>query len=491
MPGERTLNRFVLEVEVTARLDHPNIARLYESRLHAGQCAYAMEYIDGCHLDDWLRTRKPGQAERLRLFVAVCRAVQHAHQRGIIHRDLKPGNIMVTSAGIPKVLDFGLAKILETSEIRSIRGEMTQKGAVLGTPQYMAPEQLRGEIDRLDTRTDVYALGVILYRMVVGQHPYSFTGGLAKIMAEVMENDPRRPRSVAPEVARDLETVILHALAREPEERYASAGALADDVQRYLDGEPIQARTQSLGYVIRRKLAKHRGKVALAGVAATAMVVFAIAAYVAIVRQRDAAMVAEMRAEKRLQEARRFVHTLVEDMEDALARGPTAARKILLRTVSAHLDALYSGADERSDLLSDRADIIARIANVQVELLDSSTDNDISDAPASYDRAFALYQRAEMLDRGAVTPMQSVPPPWQTGHGPRTEQRAGRHGGRCKEGDALAPADHERRPCKRRARARAVARSRPVLEPAPAAIGSARRGRDGPGAHASRHGGSR
>lgn len=406
VPSGRMWDRFALEVEVTARLDHPNIARLYESRLHAGQCAYAMEYIDGAQLDEWLRARNLGLVERLKLFVTICRAVQHAHQRGIIHRDLKPGNIMVNAAGVPKVLDFGLAKIMANSELRARRGDVTQDGAVVGTPLYMAPEQLRGDVDRLDTRTDVYALGVILYGVVVGEHPYEITGGLADIMTQVLEHDPRRPRAVDPGIHRDLEAVILRALGREPEERYAGAGALADDVQRFLDGEPVQAQVQSLVYIVRRKLAKHRGKVALAALALVAMVTVAIAAYVAIMRERDTARVAEQRAEQRLQEARRFVHTLVQDMEGALTRGPTAARKTLLRTVRGHLDALYSGIQERPELLGDRADIIARIAHVQMALLDGNTKNDLSDALAGYDRAHQLYRRAENLDPRAVTPMQ-------------------------------------------------------------------------------------
>ncbi|MEM9491383.1 MAG: serine/threonine-protein kinase, partial [Myxococcota bacterium] len=404
--GDRALHRFAQEIEVTARLDHPHIAKLYESRLHDGHCAYVMEYIDGQQLGQWLRASQPGRAALLRLFVAVCRAVQHAHQRGIIHRDLKPGNIMITRDGTPKILDFGLAKILAKSEANSIRNELTQQGMLLGTPQYMAPEQLRGDSQLLDTRTDVYALGVILYRMLVGRHPHSISGGVAQIMAEVLHSEPCLPRSVDATIERDLETIILHALAREPEARYSSAGAMADDIQRFLDNEPIYARSQSLAYVVRCKLAKHRGRVILSAVAVVALVALVITAQVEILQQRNAAVRAEARAEMRLQEARRFAHDLVQDMDDALLDGPMAARMVLLDTVRGHLEALYSSTEYRPELLADQADTLVHTANVQLFLLSQASGGDIVDALASYDRAEAYYRRAGQMEPQGAEPVR-------------------------------------------------------------------------------------
>ncbi|MEM9491212.1 MAG: protein kinase, partial [Myxococcota bacterium] len=404
--GDRALHRFALEIAVTARLDHPNIAKLYESRMYDGHHAYVMEYIDGQHLGQWLQDNQPDRATLLRLFVAVCRAVQHAHQRGIIHRDLKPGNIMITRDGTPKILDFGLAKILATSEANSIRDELTQQGMLIGTPLYMAPEQLRGDPRRLDTRTDVYALGVILYRLIVGRHPHSVSGNVAQIMAEVLHREPCLPRSVDATIERDLETIMLHALAREPESRFSGAGAMADDLQRFLDNEPIQARSQTLLYVVRCKLAKHRGKVMLGVVALVGLLALTIAAYVVILQQRDAAVRAEARAETRLQEARRFVHDLVRDMDDALLDGPTAARLVLLDKVRGHLDALYSSTDHRLDLLGDRADTLVRIAGVQLFLLSRSSGGNVVDALKSYKRAEAYYRRAEQMGPYAAASMR-------------------------------------------------------------------------------------
>jgi tRNA A-37 threonylcarbamoyl transferase component Bud32 len=223
--------RFQAEAEAAANLDHPNIVPIYEVGEHDGQHYYAMRFIDGTSL-----ARRPRSAPRseTQLVTAVARAVYHAHQRGILHRDIKPSNILVDLAGTPFVTDFGLAKRVDANR------SLTESGAVIGTPRYMAPEQAAGRKD-LTVAADVYSLGVVLYERLTGQTP--FTGEtVLEVLRQVRETEPPRPSLLRPGLDRDLETVCLKCLQKEPAKRYAAAAALADDLERWLRGEPIEAR---------------------------------------------------------------------------------------------------------------------------------------------------------------------------------------------------------------------------------------------------------
>jgi len=251
--------RFEREVTLTARLRHPNIGRIFDSGLDRGAYYYAMELVDGLSLDRYVRENSLPREDILRLVAKVCRAVQHAHERGIIHRDLKPSNILVTDDGEPHVLDFGLAKALDADLA------VSQPGDIAGTIPYMAPRQADGQIDELDTRTDVYALGVILYELLTGQLPRDMTGSALDILQRIAHEEVRLPSTVLPSIGRDLESLLLKALALDPQTRYGSAGGLADDLESYLSGEPLQARPQTTFYLLSKRMRKHRGRFALAG----------------------------------------------------------------------------------------------------------------------------------------------------------------------------------------------------------------------------------
>ena len=230
--SDKDIARFRAEAEAAANLDHPHIVPIYEIGEHEGQQYYAMKFVEGTSLAKHPRSDPCSEVEGM---AAVIRAVHHAHQRGVLHRDLKPSNVLVDSQGTRLVTDFGLAKRLADTD-RSL----TEPGQVLGTPKYMAPEQAAGR-KNLTVAADVYSLGVILYERLTGQTP--FTGeNVVTILRQARESEPPRPSSIRPGLDRDLETVVLKCLEKEPGQRYPSAEALADDLDRWLRGEPILAR---------------------------------------------------------------------------------------------------------------------------------------------------------------------------------------------------------------------------------------------------------
>lgn len=296
--------RFEREIELIAKLRHPNIISIHQTgTLPDGGQYYVMDYVRGLPLDRHVREKKLCLEEVLRLFATVCDAVQYAHQRGVIHRDLKPTNTLVDSEGRPQILDFGLAKPLtdRAATLVSVSQE------VIGTLPYMSPEQAVGSPDEIDTRTDVYALGVIFYELLTGHYPYPVKGALPDVVRNITETPPtppsriwtsdsgvtrrstRRLRAGECPIDREIQTILLKPLAKERERRYQSAGELARDIRHYLAGEPIEARRDSGLYLLKKMISRYRGISATVAISVLCGIGFGVTATVVYQRKAELA----------------------------------------------------------------------------------------------------------------------------------------------------------------------------------------------------------
>jgi eukaryotic-like serine/threonine-protein kinase len=233
--GQEQLARFYIEAEAVAHLQQANIVQIYEVGEHAGLPYFSLEYVDGGSLSERIGGKPQPVEEAAQQVERLARAMAYAHERGVVHRDLKPANVLLTADGVPKITDFGLAKRLESDS------SQTKSGTLMGTPNYMAPEQARGLVHEVGPLADVYALGVILYEMLTGRTPF-LGASILDTLQQVRNQEPVPPSRLQPKVPRDLETICLKCLEKEPAKRYEGAAELAADLRRFLAGEPISAR---------------------------------------------------------------------------------------------------------------------------------------------------------------------------------------------------------------------------------------------------------
>jgi tetratricopeptide (TPR) repeat protein len=326
MDTDDVLRRFERERALLASLEHPSIARLYDGGSTSdGRPYLVMEFVDGLPLDAWCARHGVTLAQKLDLFTRVCDAVEFAHQRLVVHRDLKPQNVLVTAEGTPKLLDFGIAKVLASESEGSTR---TQTELRMLTPQYASPEQLRGAL--LTTRSDVFSLGVMLYELLAGRRPFD--------ARRTDTTEAEAPSRTTRALAGDLDTIVMKALQLDPERRYASAAALADDLRRHLSGEPVLARPDTWAYRTSKFFRRHR-----AFVIATATVIAALTAGLAIAwTQYREAESARQAADARLQSVARLAATLTSKVSTRLSKieGVVPEREALLRELVEQLQAL-------------------------------------------------------------------------------------------------------------------------------------------------------
>jgi len=337
--GPADTARFQAEAEAAARLDHPNIVPIYEVGEHAGRHFFSMKLVEGRSLAQAIAAQKGGadarrQREWARLLAVIARAVHYAHQHRVLHRDLKPANILLDAAGQPHLTDFGLAKILGAS------GQFTRADTVLGTPGYMAPEQAGGGAGAVTTAADLYSLGAILYAMLTGRAPFSGETPL-QTLDRLRTTEPTSPRLLQPGVDPDLETICLKCLSKEPERRYGSAEALAEELERFLRGEPIQARPVGLAGRLWRW---SRRQPALAGLSLALLlaVLAGLAVTVWQARRVRAAFTAEQAVNRRLEEANlslRLQRAQAQLARDEVDEALPVLAHVLRRDPSNHLAA--------------------------------------------------------------------------------------------------------------------------------------------------------
>ncbi len=334
MDTDDILQRFERERRILAGLDHPNIARVVDGgSTEDGLPYFVMELIEGENILAYAGRRRLGIAERLRLFRQVCSAVQYAHQRLVIHRDIKPGNVLVTSEGRVKLLDFGLAKVLGGHDGDLL--DRTRTVHRLFTPDYASPEQVRGET--LTTASDVYSLGVILYEILTGDRPYRLkTSELEEVTGAILQQEPQRPSAKA-RLHQDLDAIVLTSLRKEPGRRYASVEQLSEDVRRHLEGLPVRARPDRFGYRAGKFVARHKAGIGAGALAAASLV----AALAVSVRQMNVARAERDRERLEAAKARQvssFLRGLFESSYPRRVKGERLTAQDLIDAGAARVD---------------------------------------------------------------------------------------------------------------------------------------------------------
>jgi non-specific serine/threonine protein kinase/serine/threonine-protein kinase len=393
MYDEAVLQRFKAELQSLAIMDHPAIAKVFDAgATPQGQPYFVMEYVPGLPITEYCDQKKLSIRERLDLFIQACEGVQHAHQKAIIHRDLKPSNILVVEVDgkpIPRIIDFGLAKTIAPQ----VAGEtfFTQVGHFVGTPGYMSPEQADPNVQDIDTRTDVYSLGVTLYVLLAGLQPFETRlrqkQPLDELLRKVREEEPLRPstkvsaerdtptgtaeaRGVEPRqlvklLRGDLDWIAMKALEKDRARRYGSPSELAGDIRRYLNHEPIVARPASAAYRSGKFIKRH--KISMAVTAVFAVVILAGA--VAIVREERIARMEEARAERRFESLRKLTNSLLFEFHDSIENlpGSTGARELVVTRALEYLQQIEADARDDPAMLRDLAAAYERIGRIRGE----------------------------------------------------------------------------------------------------------------------------
>ncbi len=423
MDTEFFLHRFRQERQILANLDHPNIARLLDGgTTETGLPYFVIEYIEGQDLTEYCDTRQLSITDRLTLFLDICSAVQHAHRNLIVHRDIKPGNILVTRDGVPKLLDFGIAKVLNP-DVSSQTGEVTVTGLHLMTPDYASPEQAR--LESVTTATDVYLLGALLYELLTGHRPHRFKNYQPQeVLHAICDVDPERPstvvtrtidmprpagttgKTVTPEsvsrgregsverlkkrLSGDLDTIVLMAMRKEPRLRYQSVERFADDIRRHLRREPVIARSPTVGYRAGKFVSRNKAKLA----ALAFMVLAVIAGVGATIREARIARSERLRADRRFNDVRHLANSFLFEFHDAIESlpGSTRARTLVVTKALEYLDLLAAESGDDPGLHRELATAYQKVGDLQGRP-DTPNLGDTAGAMRSQQKAMAIRER--------------------------------------------------------------------------------------------------
>jgi eukaryotic-like serine/threonine-protein kinase len=391
MDTNAILRRFRDERRILARLNHPNIAKLLDGGITPdGRPYFVMEFLEGTPIHIYCRTNNVSLYGKLELFISACDAVEYSHRNLVVHRDLKATNILVTAAGVPKLLDFGIAKLMDRDTATG--SEVTARADRLMTPDYASPEQICG--DNITTATDVYSLGVLLYELLTDRRPFHLVGLPHQEMSQIVLNtDPARPSSVvdrtmAREISGDLDTIVLKAMHRSPERRYATVQQLADDIRRFMDGRTVLARPDTLTYRAKKFAVRNRGIVITAAV--SALTVFGSG--VLLAWQAGIAESRRQETQRRFADFRQLATSFVGELDKELERlpGSTPARELLVERVLRYLDGLAKDNIQDNSLQRELAIAYERLADVQGGPKSSNLGNSAG-ALESYNKALAIY----------------------------------------------------------------------------------------------------
>ncbi|MDP9100058.1 MAG: serine/threonine protein kinase, partial [Verrucomicrobiota bacterium] len=404
------LRRFRNERQILAQLDHPNIARLIDGgTTDDGLPYFVMEYVKGDPIGIYCDSHALSTADRLNLFRKACAAVTYAHQNLVIHRDLKPSNILVTPDGEPKLLDFGIAKLLGSEEDALAQ---TMAGQQIMTPEYASPEQVKGE--KITTATDVYSLGVLLYELLTGQRPYRLKTRTAEEIARaIAHQEPERPSTVrgaslkpgslrnlksrATSLRGDLDNIVLKAMRKEPARRYASVAQFSDDIRRHLEGLPVIARKDTLRYRSGKFIRRHK-----VGVAAAVLVFLTlVGGIIATFWEARRATAQRDRAERRFADVRKLSNALLFDIAPKIERleGSTDARRALVQRALEYLDSLAQESAGDSQLHGELAAAYEKVGELQGNPRKPNL-SDYSGAIASYEKARDIRKRLREKNPG-------------------------------------------------------------------------------------------
>jgi tRNA A-37 threonylcarbamoyl transferase component Bud32/tetratricopeptide (TPR) repeat protein len=370
------VRRFRLERQVLASLDHPNIARMLDAGTADGGRAYlVMEFVEGVPFDQWIGSRDLSIEEKLRLFLSVADAVGYAHRNLVVHCDLKPANILVNTDGEPKLLDFGIAKLLRP-EFSAELGITRPFGRMM-TPEYASPEQVRGQPVKVSV--DIYALGVLLYRMLTGKAPYEFpSASMIDIERTICQADPKRPSALAPQLKGDIDAIVLTALAKDSQERYQTVEQFAGDIRNYLEGKPVTARNGGVLYRAKKFVNRNRLAVATASLMAVSL---AVAAGVSIYYAKA--------ANRRFQQTNELARFVLFRFDDAIRSGQTTARRVLVSEGLEYLQRLSAEAGSDTGLRRELASAYLKMGDIQGNPFEHNL-GDTRGARTSFETALGL-----------------------------------------------------------------------------------------------------